>query len=363
VDWLRKLLFLPEQASSIAPEIDWLHYSLILTTLAGVFLVTGVGAYFCIRYRSRGPRRRDERREPGPIPPLWGELGLIGALFALFVAWWGVGYWQYVRLAEPPPGTYDIYVSAKQWMWKFAYPTGSHTINALYVPVDRPVRLLMTSRDVIHSFFVPQFRVKHDAVPGRYTTVWFSATKPGTYPILCSEYCGTDHSRMRAQVVVLGAADFSRWLEQDGGGGPPDPELVRWSGQEPSLPLRGETVAAKYGCLRCHTLDGSPHIGPTWRGLYGARIPLDHDRETVADAAYLTESMMDPQAKLHRGFGPVMPSYLGYLQPAEVGALVELIKSLSRGAEPEVAPYRAPPSGAYPVPEVRDEPEGQKVSP
>jgi cytochrome c oxidase subunit 2 len=192
--------------------------------------------------------------------------------------------------------------------------------------------------------------------------VWFSATKPGTYPILCSEYCGTDHSRMRAEVVVLSAADFSRWLEQDGGGGPPDPELVRWSGQEPPLPLRGETVAAKYGCLRCHTLDGSPHIGPTWRGLYGARIPLDHDREIVADAAYLTESMMDPQAKLHRGFGPVMPSYLGYLQPAEVGALVELIKSLSRGAEPGPAPYRAPEGGTYPVPNV-PEPDGQRVSP
>lgn len=363
MEWLRKLLFLPEPVSSIAHEIDALHYSVILVTFAGVFLITGAGAYFCVRYRSRRLRRPDEHRPPGPTPPLWAEFTLIGALFALFVGWWGVGYWQFVRLVEPPSGSYDVYVSAKQWMWKFAYPSGSHTINALYVPVDRPVRLLLTSRDVIHSFYVPEFRVKHDAVPGRYTTVWFTATKPGTYKVLCTEYCGTEHSRMRAQVVVLSAADFGRWLEQDGGGGPADPELLSWSGQEPSLPLRGETVAAKYGCLRCHTLDGSPHIGPTWRGLFGARVPLAQGGDVIADPAYLTESMMDPPAKLHRGFPPVMPSYVGYLQPAEVGALVELIKSLSRGPEPaQTAPFLAPENREYRVTEL-PEPRTERLEP
>jgi cytochrome c oxidase subunit 2 len=352
VDFLRKLLFLPEQASTIAHEIDWLHYSVILVTFAGVFFITAVSAIFCIRYRSRRPRRADERRPTGPTPPLWAELGLIAGLFALFVAWWGVGFWQFVRLAEPPSGTYDIYVSAKQWMWKFAYPSGSHTINTLYVPVGRPVRLLLTSRDVIHSFYVPEFRVKHDAVPGRYTTLWFNAAKPGTYHILCSEYCGTDHSRMRGEVVALTATDFARWLEQAGGGGPPDPELTdpSSSDREPQLAQRGQDTAAKYGCLRCHSLDGSPHIGPTFAGLYGARIPLAQGGEAVADAAYLTESMMDPQLKLHRGYGPVMPSYLGYLQPGEVSTLVELIKSLQHGPPPTAAPYREPPGPGYPVP-------------
>jgi cytochrome c oxidase subunit 2 len=352
MDFLREILFLPEQASTIAREIDWLHYSVILVTFAGVFLVTGVGAVFCIRYRSRRPRRFDERRPPGPTPPLSAELGLIAGLFALFVAWWGVGFWQYVRLAEPPSGTYDVYVSSKQWMWKFAYPSGNHTIDTLYVPAQKPIRLLMTSRDVIHSFFVPEFRVKHDAVPGRYTSVWFTATNPGTYHILCAEYCGTEHSRMRGEVVALSARDFARWLEVDGGGGPPDPDLLSFSGSEPSLPLRGQTLAAKYGCLRCHTLDGSPHIGPTFAGLYDARIPLAQGGEVIADAAYLTESMMDPQRKLHRGYGPVMPSYLGYLQPGEVSAIVELIKSLQHAPASAPAPLLLPPNRTYTIPDV-----------
>lgn len=236
-------------------------------------------------------------------------------------------------------------------MWKFAYPSGSHTVDTLYVPVERPVRLLMTSRDVIHSFFVPEFRVKHDAVPGRYSSVWFTATKPGTYHILCSEYCGTDHSRMRGEVVALSSGDFDRWLGQDGGGGPADPELRSVDGQEPSLAQRGITLAAKHGCLRCHTLDGAPHIGPTWRGLYGAHVPLESGGEVLADAAYLTESMMDPQLKLHRGFGPVMPSYIGYLQPGEVSAIVELIKSLERAPDTDAAPLRIPEGRIYPLPD------------
>jgi cytochrome c oxidase subunit 2 len=342
MDWLRKLLFLPEQASTIAQEIDWLHYSVILVTFAGVFLITGISAVFCVRYRSRRARRYDERRESGPTPALWAELTLIASLFALFVAWWGVGYWQYVRLAEPPSGTYDIYVSAKQWMWKFAYPAGNHTINTLYVPAQKPVRLLMTSRDVIHSFFVPEFRIKHDVVPGRYMTLWFNAKKPGTHHILCAEYCGTEHSRMRGEVVALSATDFERWLEQDGGGGPTDPELLSVGGPEVPLPDRGRTFAAKYGCLRCHTLDGSPHIGPTFLGMYGARVPLAPSGEVVADAGYLTESMMDPQRKLHRGFAAVMPSYLGYLQPGEVSAMVELIKSLAHAPAEPIAPLALP---------------------
>ena len=362
MDFLRKLLFLPEQASTIAKEIDWLHYSVILITFAGVFLITGVSAVFCILYRSRRPRRPDERRPPGPTPPLWAEIGLIAGLFALFVAWWGVGFWQYVRLTEPPSDTYDVYVSAKQWMWKFAYPSGSHTINTLYVPEQRPVKLLMTSRDVIHSFFVPEFRLKFDVVPGRYHSVWFTATKPGAYKILCAEYCGTDHSRMRGEVVALTASDFDRFLEQDGGGGPGDPESMSANASEPSLSLRGQTAAAKYGCLRCHSVDGSPHIGPTFLGLFNARVPLEQGGEIVADAAYLTESMMDPQLKLHRGYGPVMPSYLGYLQPGEVSALVEMIKSLRH--PPASAPLQLPANRTFPIPDAPPlRPNAQESSP
>ncbi|HKP60528.1 MAG TPA: cytochrome c oxidase subunit II [Polyangiales bacterium] len=345
--YLRKLLFLPEQASTIASSIDGLHYAVILVTLVGALLITLISIVFCIRYRMRRTRGAAERRPVAATPPLWAELTIVAGLFALFVAFWGVGYWQYVRLAEPPTDSYDIYVSGKQWMWKFAYPTGQHSAGTLYVPAGRAVRLIMTSRDVIHSFYVPAFRVKHDAVPGRYTSVWFTAKQPGTHDVYCAEYCGTDHSRMRAQVVVLSATDFAQWLQSDQG-----PEAIDVAVDAPrGMVGRGEVMAAKYGCLRCHTIDGSPHIGPTWKGLYGAQVPLEDGRSVVADVAYLTESMMDPLAKLHRGFAKVMPSYLGYMQPAEVGAIVEYIKSLRPSVEAPAAPLAQPERGLYAVPE------------
>jgi cytochrome c oxidase subunit II len=354
-DFLRRLLFLPEQASSVAREIDALHYVVITITMLGTLVITAVAAVFCMRYRSRRSYRPDVEPPPGPRPaprpPLWAELGLIAGLFGLFVAFWGVGFWQFVRLAEPPAETYDIYVSGKQWMWKFAYPTGQHSINQLYVPEDRPVRLLLTSRDVIHSFFVPDFRIKHDAVPGRFTQVWFTASKPGSHRIFCTEYCGTDHSGMIGEVVVLSGDDFARWLDQsNGGGGFADPELLGEVDPDQSSIGRGQSVAARHGCLRCHTLDGSPHIGPSFAGLYGASVPLETGGTVVADVAYLTESMMDPLAKLHRGYQGVMPSYLGYLQSAEVGALVELIKSLEGGGGPAVAAPVAANTGVFVLP-------------
>ena len=211
-DLLRKILFLPPRGSTIAGQIDGLHYAVILTTMAGAFAIVVVAAVFCIKYRQRRPRGRDERRERAPSTPLWAELMVTTGLFTLFVTWWGVGFWQYVAIAEAPKGALDIYVSAKQWMWKFAYPDGSHTIDELYVPAGRPVRLIMTSRDVIHSFYVPSFRLKQDVVPGRYTSLWFTAVAPGRYQVLCAEYCGTQHSRMRASVVALSETDFGRWL-------------------------------------------------------------------------------------------------------------------------------------------------------
>jgi cytochrome c oxidase subunit 2 len=247
-------------------------------------------------------------------------------LFGLFVSWWAVGFRQYIELAEAPADALDVYVTAKQWMWKFSYSDGSHTVDDLYVPAGRPVRLILTSRDVIHSFYVPAFRLKQDAVPGRYTSLWFTAKAPGRQPIFCAEYCGTQHSRMGGRVIALSAEDFARWLagarsrlESDGQSRVPEVA---------DLASEGERVAARLGCLRCHTVDGSPHIGPSFAGLYGAQIPLVGGAHVTADVAYLTESMLDPAAKIHAGFDPVMPSYEGYLKPPEVSALVAYIKAL-----------------------------------
>jgi cytochrome c oxidase subunit 2 len=325
-EWLRRILLLPPAASSMAVAIDRLHFSIILATLLGATLLVIAAGYFCFRYRERRPRAPSESRPPAPMPPLWAELGIVVFLFGLFVSWWAIGFRQYVELAEAPPDALDIYVTAKQWMWKFSYPDGSHTLDELYVPAGRPVRLILTSRDVIHSFYVPAFRLKQDAVPGRYTSLWFTAETPGRQPVFCAEYCGTQHSRMGGSVIALRADDFGRWLA--GGrsrleihGASPLPEVA-------DLASEGERVAARFGCLRCHTVDGSPHIGPSFAGLYGAEIPLVGGARVTADVAYLTESMLDPAAKIHAGFDPVMPSYEGYLKPPEVSALVEYIKAL-----------------------------------
>lgn len=330
-EFLRLLLFLPPQGSTVASDIDRLHYAVILITMGGATFITLVGGYFLIRYR----RRPQDELRPNPgarsRPPLRLEAAALVGLGLLFLAFWYVGVRQYVRLRVPPEGAMDVYVTGKQWMWKFAYPEGAATISTLYVPTGRPIRLLLTSRDVIHSFYVPDFRIKYDVVPGRLTTAWFEALRPGTYEILCTEYCGLGHSTMRGEVIALSPLDFERWLAGAPTGDPPRiaaaaaavPGLA-----EPSMALRGERAAAEQGCLRCHTLDGTPHIGPTFASLYGAVIPLDPGPEVIADEAYITASMMDPLAQIHRGFQPVMPSYFGRISPADTAAIIELIRYL-----------------------------------
>jgi cytochrome c oxidase subunit II len=306
----RRLLCLPPQASSVAPGIDALHYAVIGCAALGAIVLTIATGAFMIIYRERAGAR--------PRPPvsrtITFELGAAAATLALFLAFWVIGFRQYVALREPPPGALRVYVVAKQWMWQFAYPGGAVAEDELRVPVDQPVELVMTSRDVIHSFYVPAFRLKQDVVPGRMTSLWFTATAPGRYDIACAEYCGNGHSRMRGAVVVLPAEDYARW---SAGGGTRD------------LADAGAKVAATRGCLRCHTVDGVRHIGPTWAGLYGSVVALADGSTARADDAYLTESMMDPAAKVVAGFAPVMPSYLGQLSGPEAAALVEYIRSLA----------------------------------
>lgn len=347
---LRKLLFLPPQGSTIAREIDGLHYFVILVTMAGAAAVTLVGGYFLSRYR-RGHYGAGEEEEyaasalsqPSRIP-LQLEMGVIAGLLALFLLWWFIGFRQFIKLRVPPEDSQEVYVVAKKWMWTFAYPEGGGSIGVLYVPADRPVKLVMTSRDVIHSFFVPDFRIKQDVVPGRYTTAWFQAAYPGRFDILCAEYCGAGHSTMRGQVVALSAEDYARWLE---GAGDADPAAASYDppavvGQEaPPQPLAmavmGQRKAAEHGCLRCHSIDGSRHIGPTWAGMYGHEVRLSDGSTVVADEAYLTESMMDPGRRLHEGFANLMPVYLGLVPPGDTAAIVEYIKSL-RAVRPQEVP-------------------------
>jgi cytochrome c oxidase subunit 2 len=361
-DLLRRLLMLPEQGSTAARSIDQLHYFVIAVTMVGAASVAAAVLYYIIRYREGADRGGEDAPDPEPGHargglPLWIEFGVAGGLLALFLTWWVIGFRQFVALETPPRDGITIYTTAKQWMWSFAYPSGAGSTGVLYVPVGRPVVLVMTSRDVIHSFYVPDFRVKQDVLPGRSTTVWFEVDRPGRHPVMCAEYCGTGHSTMRAEVVALSGADYDRQLERlaplaiaPARAGEPSVVGRAAPDQPLSLAAAGQRVAAESGCLRCHTVDGTPHTGPTWAGLYGADIPLAGGGRARADEAYLTESMMDPRARVHLGFRPVMPSYQGLLTAAQVGALLEYIRSLgglprARGREPLPEPVE----GAVPL--------------
>jgi cytochrome c oxidase subunit 2 len=369
--WLHRILMLPPQASSLARHLDYLHYAVILTTMAGAAGVGTLVLYYTVRYRAGTGRGGERGPDPRPLRTTGGksvfvELGAFGGLFALFVVFWIIGFTQYVRVAEPPPDALTIYVVAKQWMWEFAYPDGSGSNGTLYVPAGRPIQLVMTSRDVIHSFYVPAFRNKRDVIPGRSTTLWFEADQPGRHRIECAEYCGTGHSTMRGEVIVLSAEDYARRLADRqpvriAGPAPGNPPVVGEESPSPLLSLAavGRSVAADAGCLRCHTVDGTPHIGPTWAGLYSATIPLQSGARVVADVEYLTKSMMDPAADLHLGFPNVMPSYQGLLTAPQIGAIVEYIRSLrdvSRHAGGQPLPAAVSPAAPIVTPLPGDPP-------
>jgi cytochrome c oxidase subunit 2 len=333
---LRTLLNLPEQASSVAFGIDVLHYVVISISMLGAVGVAAVVGILLLRFRRR-PGHTPPRRRRGLSMRL--EIVVIGGLLSMFLVFWIVGFRQFVHLQTPPRDAMDVYVVAKQWMWTFAYPDGRASIHDVYVPVGRPVRLIMTSRDVIHSFYVPQFRVKQDVLPGRSTTIWFQAVRPGEYDIFCAEYCGTEHSKMRGRVIALDDQAWANWAEHR-----PSPDQ--------DLATAGKQLAVDHGCLRCHTVDGAPHLGPTWAGLYGSDVPLADGSHVRADPAYLTESMMDPERRIRRGFAPIMPTYRGLLQGGDVAAIVEYIKSIP--AHPRLE--SPPPNGPWPSTPIQETP-------
>lgn len=322
LDVARRMLALPEGASSFADGVDLLHLAVISATMLGAVAVALVTAWRLLRSRRESDTQATPRTVSGPLL----MVVKIGGPATLFVAFWIVGFAQYREMQTSPAGAMDVYVTAKQWMWKFAYPNGVTTIGTLTVPVGRPVRLVMTSRDVIHSFYVPAFRVKHDVVPGAVNVLWFTATKPGSYDVFCAEYCGASHSGMLGKVVALEEHAFGQWLQRQ----PPE-------GNEGGVAAYGAEVARKKQCLACHSIDGQRHIGPSFRGLFMSNVPLEDGRTVVADGAYLTRSMMDPAREVHAGFKPVMPTYRGLLDAGEVAALVAWISSLRDAPVTETA--------------------------
>jgi cytochrome c oxidase subunit II len=326
-DLMRQMLFLPEQASTMSTKIDFLHYFVIIVTMVASTLVGLLAVSFFFKYRET----KVGASTPIVNPSGRFEVVIISVPLIFFLAWCWIGFKDYLWYTTTPKNAMDVYVTGKKWMWHFAYPEGPNGNAVLTVPANRPVRLLMTSRDVIHSFYVPEFRVKQDVIPGRYTESWFEATTPGRYRIYCAEFCGTWHSQMVGHVVVMPGPEFDSWVARQRMG---LSARVDSSGSDTEDTFRGDLVsygrrvATSQGCLKCHSVDGEPHIGPTWVDLYKRKTTLADGKTIIADEAYLTESMMDPYVKVVKGYAQVMPSFRGRLAAPEAAALVEFIKSL-----------------------------------
>jgi cytochrome c oxidase subunit II len=301
----------PEQASSLAPEIDNLYLGVITITAFFAVVVVICVTYFAIKYRDH---TGDKVGSPitGSVPL---ELGW--SLIPFFISI-GIFVWASVvffHIVRAPDQTLDIYSTGKRWMWRFQHIDGQIEINELHVPVGRAVRVVFTSEDVLHDLFIPAFRVKADAVPGRYSAIWFEPTKVGEYHLFCAEYCGTRHSGMIGTVYVMEQADYQAWL---GGGG---------ATAGGSLVQRGEALFTQLACVTCHLPDGSGR-GPSLEALYGSQVTLDSGAVVTADESYLRESILMSQAKTVKGYERLMPTFQGLINEDGVAALIEYIKSL-----------------------------------
>jgi cytochrome c oxidase subunit II len=308
-----RTFWMPSQASTAAPAVDALFFFIFWIAVFFFLLIVGLGVLFVVRYR-----QRESREHPEASPTHNTRLELTWTLIplAIVIGIFGWGFKVYLDMNVPPANAYEILVTGQKWKWLFTYPNG-HVDENLHVPVDVPVRLVLTSEDVIHGFFIPAFRVKKDVVPGRYNKTWFRATKPGEYQLFCSLYCGTSHSDMLAKVVVHEPGGFERWLEEASN------FLATLSPAE-----AGARLFLARGCAQCHSVDGKAGVGPTLLKLFGSHVPLKSGDAVTADEDYIRESILEPQAKIVAGFEPVMPTFKGKLKDQEITAVIEYMKTL-----------------------------------
>ena len=307
--------FQPEQASSIAKSVDQLYFFLTAVTLFFTVLIFSIIFYFMIKYRRRSPDERPKAIEGSfPLEVLWTAIPTL--IVAMIFVW---GSTLYFRNSEAPKGSMEIFVTGKQWMWKVEHPEGQREINELHVPLGRPVKLTMTSEDVIHDFFVPAFRVKKDVLPGRYTTLWFEATKVGTFHLFCAQYCGAFHAGMIGSIIVQPPDEYERWLA---GGAPGE-----------SMEQAGAKVFQSSGCPTCHQADGKG-LGPSLLGVYGQPVKLTTGETVTADDAYMRESILLPKAKVVLGYSPIMPSFQGQLTEEQLNNVIAYLRALGK-AQPK----------------------------
>jgi cytochrome c oxidase subunit 2 len=306
-------MWLPPQVTTTAGSTDVPFYFIYWVSVFFFVLIIAVMAYFAIRYRRRYP---GQEAQAAPSHSTMLELVWTFIPIVLVIDMFYLGFRGYMDAAQPPPDAMEVYVSGRKWSWSFTYPNG-HVDNELHVPLAQPVMLIMESADVIHSFYVPAFRLKKDVVPGRYTKAWFEATKPGEYIALCAEYCGTEHSNMWSRVVVHEAGEYETWLADAS-----DPFRTR------SVVEVGELMYRKYVCHTCHSIDGTRKIGPSFKGLFGREATMTNGQTIVADENYIKTSVVNPQAAIVSGYPPVMPTYQGLIKDRELNALIEYIKTL-----------------------------------
>ena len=298
----------PEQASTVAPQVDNLYFFVLAVTGFFALLVTVLVIIFAIKYRDRtGERIGAPITGSIPLELGWSIIPFFVSM-AIFV-WASVVFFQLIR---PPDQTLEIYSTGKRWMWRFQHIDGASEINELHVPLGRPVKVTFTSEDVLHSLYVPAFRVKADAIPGRYSSVWFTPTQTGTFHLFCAEYCGTEHSGMVGSVIVMEPNDYQAWLT--GGGGL-------------SMTARGEQLFQQLGCVSCHLNDGTGR-GPALGGKFGLQEQLANGDTIIVDDSYVRESILNPQLKLVAGYQPLMPTFQGLVDEEAVMSLIEYIKSL-----------------------------------
>lgn len=325
----------PEAASDVARQVDTLYLTWVGISAFFSLLIAGAIAFFFIHFRRRKQGEIGSTAEFRTLP-LELTWSLIPLAIVLAMAGWGMKV--FFTAWRAPADAVEYWVTGKQWMWKVQHPSGVREINTLHVPVGQAVKLTMTSEDTIHDFFVPAFRVKADVIPGRYTSVWFQADRPGTYHLFCAEYCGTEHSLMRGSIVVLAAEEYERWLATGQVG--------------PTMRASGAELFTQLACDTCHRVgdaaaDALPPRAPALEGVFGNQVALQSGRTLVADETYIRESILDPQAKIVAGWQPIMPTFKGQVNDEQVNALVAYVKSLgSEGAMPETAPVGANDEGA-----------------
>jgi cytochrome c oxidase subunit II len=304
---------LPPQKSTIASDVDALFHFINLVSAVILIGIVVAMVYFVWKYKRKSDNDVTSLVDHNTtLEVTWTAIPLV---LIVFVFMWGFN--DYMKMRTTPGDAYEIHVTGKSWLWEYTYVNGGKVLNDLYVPAGRPIKLVMTSSDVLHSFYVPDYRIKQDVVPGRYTTVWFEVLEPGESIIFCTEYCGRSHSDMMGKVYALEQSEFDEWLKSSGGR-PDDVPLAEW----------GQKLYASSGCQACHSLDGSAIIGPSFLGSWESQRQFADGSTGVVDENYIRESIANPNAKIVQGYQPVMPSYDGTFSDDDLSAIIEFIKSL-----------------------------------